>query len=77
LARHGFYSDALSGLARAFFYASTRALLLSLWQQDPDSAVRLTTLTFDALKKDPTSGRVEALPLDQQFAPRQQARPAF
>ena len=51
----------LSGLARAFFYAGARALLVSHWQMDSESAVRLTTSTFDALKKDPAVGRAEAL----------------
>jgi CHAT domain-containing protein len=54
-------AEALSGLARAFFYAGARALLVSHWQVDSDAAVRLTTSTFDALKKEPTIGRAEAL----------------
>jgi len=36
-------------------------LLVSHWQVDSDSAVRLTTSTFEALQKDPTIGRAEAL----------------
>jgi tetratricopeptide (TPR) repeat protein len=54
-------AEALSGLARAFFYAGARALLVSHWQVDSDAAVRLTTSTFEALEKDPTIGRAEAL----------------
>jgi CHAT domain-containing protein len=54
-------AEALSGLARAFFYAGARALLVSHWQVDSESAVRLTTSTFDALKKEPAIGRAEAL----------------
>jgi CHAT domain-containing protein/tetratricopeptide (TPR) repeat protein len=54
-------AEALSGLARAFFYAGARALLVSHWQVDSESAVRLTTSTFDALKNDPAIGRAEAL----------------
>jgi CHAT domain-containing protein/Tfp pilus assembly protein PilF len=54
-------AEALSGLARAFFYAGARTLLVSHWQVDSESAVRLTTSTFDALKKDPAIGRAEAL----------------
>ena len=50
-----------TGLARAFFYAGGRALLVSHWQVDSESAVRLTTSTFDALKQDPAIGRAEAL----------------
>ena len=54
-------ADALSGLARAFFYAGARALLVSHWRVDSDAAVRLTTATFEALRRDPTIGRAEAL----------------
>jgi CHAT domain-containing protein len=54
-------AEALSGLARAFFYAGARTLLVSHWQVDSESAVRLTTSAFDALKKDPAIGRAEAL----------------
>jgi len=49
------------GLARAFFYAGARALLVSHWKVDSDAAVRLTTTAFDALQKDPSIGRAEAL----------------
>jgi CHAT domain-containing protein len=54
-------AEALSGLARAFFYAGARALLVSLWSVDSAAATRLTTTTFDYLKADPTIGRAEAL----------------
>ena len=54
-------AEALSGLARAFFYAGARALLVSHWAVDSDAAARLTTTTFELLKKDPGLGRVEAL----------------
>src|SRR3984893_1395592 len=54
-------ADALSGLARAFFYAGARALLVTHWSVDSNAATRLTTTTFDYLKKDPTIGRAEAL----------------
>ena len=54
-------AEALSGLARAFFYAGTRALLVSHWSVDSAAATRLTTSTFDALAKDPKIGRAEAL----------------
>src|SRR6202030_3841030 len=39
-------SEALSGLARAFFYAGARALLVSHWPVYSDAAVRLTTTAF-------------------------------
>jgi CHAT domain-containing protein len=54
-------AEALSGLARAFFYAGARALLVSHWSVDSAAATRLTTTTFDYLKADPTIGRAEAL----------------
>jgi CHAT domain-containing protein/tetratricopeptide (TPR) repeat protein len=54
-------AEALSGLARAFFYAGARALLVSHWSVDSDAATRLTTATFDILAADRTLGRAEAL----------------
>jgi CHAT domain-containing protein len=53
--------EALSGLARAFFYAGARALLVSHWAVDSDAAVLLTTRTFAELKANSTIGRAEAL----------------
>jgi CHAT domain-containing protein len=54
-------AEALSGLARAFFYAGARALLVSHWAVASDAATRLTTSTFAILKADPKLGRAEAL----------------
>jgi CHAT domain-containing protein/Tfp pilus assembly protein PilF len=54
-------AEALSGLARSFFYAGARALLVTHWSVDSDAATRLTTSTFDLLKADPELGRAEAL----------------
>jgi CHAT domain-containing protein/tetratricopeptide (TPR) repeat protein len=54
-------AEALSGLARAFFYAGARALLVSHWAVNSYAAARLTTSTFDILKSDPKLGRAEAL----------------
>jgi CHAT domain-containing protein/Tfp pilus assembly protein PilF len=54
-------AEALSGLARAFFYAGARALLVSHWSVDSAAATRLTTSTFGVLKNDPKLGRAEAL----------------
>jgi CHAT domain-containing protein len=56
-------AEALSGLARAFFYAGARALLVSHWAVDSAAATRLTTTTFDKIRADPTLGRSEALRL--------------
>ena len=54
-------AEALSGLARAFFYAGAHALLVSHWAVESDAATRLTTATFDILQNDPNVGRAEAL----------------
>jgi CHAT domain-containing protein/Tfp pilus assembly protein PilF len=54
-------AQALSGLARAFFYAGARALLVSHWPVASEAATRLSTSTFDTLKLEPTLGRAEAL----------------
>jgi CHAT domain-containing protein len=54
-------AEALSGLARAFFYAKARALLVSHWPVSSDAAVKLTTKTFSELKSHSEIGRAEAL----------------
>lgn len=54
-------AEALSGLARAFFYAGARALLVSHWAVESNAATRLTTATFDILTANPELGRAEAL----------------
>jgi CHAT domain-containing protein/Tfp pilus assembly protein PilF len=54
-------AEALSGLARAFFYAGARALLVSHWAVASDAATRLTTSAFTILAADPTLGRAEAM----------------
>jgi CHAT domain-containing protein len=52
--------EALSGMARAFFYAGARALLVSHWEVGSDAAVKLTTKAFAELKSNPGIGRAEA-----------------
>jgi CHAT domain-containing protein len=54
-------AEALSGLARAFFYAGSRALLVSHWTVESNAATRLTISIFDVLSKDPALGRAEAV----------------
>jgi CHAT domain-containing protein/Tfp pilus assembly protein PilF len=54
-------AEALSGLARSFFYAGARALMVSHWAVDSEAATRLAIATFDLLKADPKIGRAEAL----------------
>jgi CHAT domain-containing protein len=54
-------AEALSGLARAFFYAGARAILVSHWAVASDAATRLTTSTFDIMSSNKTVGRAEAI----------------
>jgi CHAT domain-containing protein/tetratricopeptide (TPR) repeat protein len=54
-------AEALSGLARAFIYAGARALLVSHWPVESYPAVRLMTVTFEALAKNPKLTTAEAL----------------
>jgi CHAT domain-containing protein/tetratricopeptide (TPR) repeat protein len=54
-------AEALSGLARAFFYARARGLLVSHWSVTSDAAVKLTTRAIAELKADPSIGHAEAL----------------
>ena len=53
-------AEALSGLARAFFYAGARALLVSHWAVYSDAAVQLVNGTFEQLQENKV-GRAEAL----------------
>jgi CHAT domain-containing protein len=54
-------AEALSGLARAFFYAGARALLVSHWSVYSQAAAELTTGSFAALAAKPQLGKAEAL----------------
>ena len=54
-------AEALSGLARAFFYAGTRALLVSHWSVDSAATVKLITQAVGATARDTRVGRAEAL----------------
>ncbi len=53
-------AEGLSGLAKAFFYAGSRALLVSHWPVASGAAVKLTTGIFAAAAADPGIGRAEA-----------------
>ena len=53
-------AEALSGLARAFFYAGARALLVSHWAVDSEATVELITQAFDEMKADHKVARAEA-----------------
>ena len=54
-------ADALSGLARSFFYAGARSLLVSHWAVNSDATVKLITGAVSQLKAEPGIGRTEAL----------------
>jgi hypothetical protein len=54
-------AEALSGLARAFFYAGGRSLLVSNWEVETKSAVDLMVATFAAIAADPKLSHGEAL----------------
>jgi CHAT domain-containing protein len=54
-------AEAVSGLGRAFFYAGTRALLVTNWSVDSASARDLVTGVFRRQAADPKLSRAEAL----------------
>ena len=54
-------AEALSGLARAFFYAGARSLLVSHWDVDDQATVELMTRLFQLTKKNPKLSHAEAL----------------
>jgi len=54
-------SEAVSGLGQAFFYAGTKALLVSNWPVESASARMLTTELFKQQEADPTLSRAVAL----------------
>ncbi len=53
-------AEGFSGLAKAFFYAGARSLLVSHWPVDSAATVKLTTSAFHALESNPAIGRAEA-----------------
>jgi CHAT domain-containing protein len=54
-------TEALSGLARAFFYAGARTLLVSHWNVVSEAVVLLTSSTIQNYNSAPKMGRAEAL----------------
>jgi CHAT domain-containing protein len=53
--------ESLSGLARAFFFAGAKALLVSYWSVDDAATQRLMTETFSHYAKDRQGSPAEAL----------------
>ena len=54
-------NEGLTGLTQAFFYAGSRALLVSLWPVESTSTQQLTTAMFSAAIKDSKLGRAASL----------------
>jgi CHAT domain-containing protein len=54
-------AEALSGLARAFFYAGARSLIVSHWGVEDEAAASLMVGTFRALTRNPKLSHAEAL----------------
>lgn len=55
--------EALSGLARGFFFAGSRSLLVTHWSVESESAMLLTTRTFDSYQNDRSMRRADSLRL--------------
>ena len=53
-------AEGFSGLAKAFFFAGSRALLVSHWEVLSEAAVELSTRMIEAVASDPTVSRGEA-----------------
>ena len=60
-AAEGRAEEALSGLARGFFYAGSRSLLVTHWAVDSESAMQLTTNTFAHYASHPEAPKAESL----------------
>jgi CHAT domain-containing protein len=60
-AADGAGAEAVSGLGRAFFYAGSRAILVSMWPVETSSARQLTSRIFEYQKEDRTLSRAGAL----------------
>ena len=54
-------AEGLSGMAKAFFYAGARALLVSHWSVNSEAAVAITTGMLDEMADNREIGRAEAL----------------
>jgi len=78
-AADGRAEEALSGLARGFFYAGSRSLLVTHWSVESDSASLLTTGTFAHQMTNPGARRAESLrqSMLKVMAQPQFAHPAF
>lgn len=71
--------EALSGLARGFFYAGGRSLLVTHWAVESNSAKELTTRTFMHFTQHPNAPKSESLreAMLQVMADKRYSHPAF
>jgi CHAT domain-containing protein len=54
-------AEALSGLARAFFYAGARSLVVSHWSVNDQATAQIMIAMFQATDRDPKLSHAEAL----------------
>ena len=54
-------AEAVSGLGKAFFYAGTRALLVTMWPVETISAKKLVTGIFQSQEENRALSRAQAL----------------
>ncbi len=69
-------AEAVSGLGRGFFYAGSKALLVTHWSVDSESAKNLVSHTFASYSKDPAITRAKALQGAMQFIRQTSAKDA-
>jgi CHAT domain-containing protein len=60
-AAEGQGAEAISGIGKSFFYAGTRALLVTMWPVETTSARKLVTGIFQKQQEDKTLSRAQAL----------------
>ncbi|MEY3638328.1 MAG: hypothetical protein RIR68_1461, partial [Pseudomonadota bacterium] len=60
-ASDGKAEEALSGLARGFFYAGSRSMLVTHWAVESESAKEITTKTFDHFTQNPQAPKASSL----------------
>ncbi|MEN9889619.1 MAG: hypothetical protein RL559_1656, partial [Pseudomonadota bacterium] len=78
-AADGRAEEALSGLARGFFYAGSRSLLVTHWAVESESAKELTTRTFGHFTRQAQAPKAQSLreAMLQVMAQPRYAHPAF
>lgn len=75
--------DALSGLARGFFFAGAKSLLVTHWEVDSESAANITVKTIEKYASNPKITRAQALQsasidlIEGKQVPSEWAHPAF